>query len=149
MTRGPRLAVRAVIRRKDRVLIVNAYPGQVSNLWCLPGGGVERGASLPDNLIREVFEETGLTISVGAPCLVNEFHDPERGFHQVELFFFAAVTGWPIGGDWSDPEGVVNRHRWVTPDELRAVRFKPDSLPAIAFGDVGGLRYDPLERIVG
>ena len=149
MTRGPRLAVRAVIRRKDRVLIVNAYPGQMSDLWCLPGGGVERGASLPDNLIREVFEETGLAITVGAPCLVNEFNDPERGFHQVELFFFAAVTGWPKGDGWADPEGVVNRYRWITRDELHAVRFKPDCLPTIAFGEAGGLRYDPLERIVG
>jgi len=140
--------VRAIIRRGDKVLIVNAYPGQVSDLWCLPGGGVERGASLPDNLIREVFEETGLAISVGAPCLVNEFHDPDTGFHQVEVFFYATVRGPSEIGTWADVDGVVNRHQWVTGAELSALRVKPDSLRDVVFDGAQGLRYDPLERVV-
>ena len=48
----PRLAVRAAILHSGRLLVVNAYPGQRSDLWCLPGGGVEPGQSLPENLIR-------------------------------------------------------------------------------------------------
>jgi len=142
-----RLAVRAVILRAGRLLVVNAYPGDASDLWCAPGGGVERGASLPDNLKREVQEETGIAIRVGEPCLVNEFHDPGSGFHQVDVYFRAEVLAMPEGPDWVDPEGVVNRRRWVSEAELRALRFKPDSLPAVAFGS-GGLLYDPLEPIV-
>lgn len=145
---SPRLAVRAVIVREGRLLIVNAYPGDTSDLWCAPGGGVERGASLPDNLRREVFEETGLAIRVAAPCLVNEFHDPASGFHQVDIYFHAQVIGRQRVPGWTDPEGVVNRHRWVTEAELHALRFKPDSLPDIAFGVKGGVIYDPLEVIV-
>lgn len=56
--------------------MVNAWGGGKSDLLCAPGGGVEMHSSLPDNLIREFHEETGLTITVGAPCLVNEFHAP-------------------------------------------------------------------------
>lgn len=141
-----RLAVRAVILRAGRMLVVNAWPGQVSDLWCAPGGGVERGASLPDNLVREVHEETGIAIRVGAPCLVNEFHDPDSGFHQVDVYFRASVLAMPKGA-WTDPEGVVNRQLWVTEAELRALRFKPDSLPDVAFGS-GAILYDPLEPIV-
>ena len=144
---GPRVAVRAVIVRGGRLLIVNAYPGDQSDLWCAPGGGVERGRSLPENLMREVHEETGIAIRVGAPCLVNEFHDPESGFHQVDVYFRAQVVAMPKGDDWTDPEGVVTRRRWVTESSLRALRFKPDSLPDVAFG-TGGLLYDPLEEIV-
>ncbi|MCB1394822.1 MAG: NUDIX hydrolase [Rhodobacter sp.] len=147
MTRGPRLAVRAVILREGRLLLVNAWPGAQSDLWCAPGGGVERGASLPENLVREVYEETGLAIAVGAPCLVNEFHDPASGFHQVDIYFRARVTG-RAKVTLEDPEGVVNRHRWVTEAELRALRFKPDSLPDIAWGLEGAVLYDPLEPIV-
>ena len=62
-----RVAVRGVIVEAKRLLLVNAYPGQQSDLWCAPGGGVERHASLPENLKREVYEETGLTIAVGPP----------------------------------------------------------------------------------
>lgn len=148
MNRGPRLAVRAIIRRDDRVLIVNAWPGQQSDLWCAPGGGVERGQSLPDNLARELREETGLEVTVGGPCLVNEFHDPARGFHQVELFFHATITDSDVVDSSRDPEGIVNRHRWVTRDELLRLRFKPDSLPDIAFGPRQAAAYDPLETIV-
>lgn len=143
----PRLAVRAAILHRDRVLLVNAYPGQRSDLWCLPGGGVEPGQSLPDNLMREVAEETGLAIAVGAPFLVNEFHDPARGFHQIEIHFRARLTG-AEDLTLTDPEGVVNRARWVTRRELADLRHKPGSLAA-AIWDGETAFYDPLERIVG
>ena len=32
----PRLAARAVIVEQGRLLLVNAYPGQRSDLWCAP-----------------------------------------------------------------------------------------------------------------
>ncbi|MEO0772139.1 MAG: NUDIX hydrolase [Pseudomonadota bacterium] len=142
-----RLAVRAVILQANRLLLVNAYPGDQSDLWCAPGGGVEPHASLPDNLKREVFEETGLTIEVGAPCLINEFHDPDRGFHQVDLFFRASVVAGKLDDAWQDPEEIVNKRRFFSEDELDGIRLKPDSLAAVAFQH--GFGYDPLERIVG
>ena len=146
MTRPVRLAVRAVILQDDRLLLVNAYPGR-TDLWCAPGGGVEPHSSLPDNLVRELFEETGLAITVGAPCLVNEFHDPDGPFHQVDVYFRCTVASGPIPDDWTDPEGVVIARRWVTREELRGLRVKPDALEAVAFDGVG-IAYDPLEPIL-
>ncbi|WP_095588503.1 NUDIX domain-containing protein [Actibacterium ureilyticum] len=144
---SPRLAARAVILHENRLLLVNAYPGGQSDLWCAPGGGVARGHSLPDTLTREVYEETGLRIDVGTPCLVNEFHNPDDGFHQVEVFFRATIRSGKLDDTWRDPEGIVNRRRLVSRDEMAGLRFKPDSLPAVAWGDAP-LRYDPLERLV-
>ena len=142
----PRLAVRALILLDDRLLMVNAYPAGQSDLWCAPGGGVHAGASLPDNLTREVAEETGLMIAVGAPALVNEFHDPGTGFHQVEVFFSCTITAGLIDPTWKDPEGVVTSRRFFSRKELTGVRFKPDFLPAAAWG--AQMLYDPLEVIV-
>ncbi|WP_317055805.1 NUDIX domain-containing protein [Roseovarius rhodophyticola] len=142
-----RLATRAVIVHEDRLLLVNAYPGGQSDLWCAPGGGAEPGASLPDNLTREVHEETGLRIKVGPPCLINEFHDPERGFHQVDLFFRGKIIEGTLTEGWADPENVVTQRRFFTRRELADIRLKPDSLPDVAFNR--GFGYDPLEEIVG
>jgi 8-oxo-dGTP diphosphatase len=144
--RSPRLAARALILHQDRLLLVNAYPSGRSDLWCAPGGGVEVGTSLHDNLIREVHEETGLTITVGDPALVNEFHDPASGFHQVDLFFRCTITGGMIDDTWRDPARVVTERRFFARADLAAIRFKPDSLPRAAWD--GGMIYDPLERLI-
>lgn len=144
--RIPRLSVRALILQEDRLLLVNAWPTAVSDLWCAPGGGVHAGQSLPDNLVREVHEETGLTIVVGDPALVNEFHDPANGFHQVDVYFHARVVAGDLATPWTDPEGVVTERRWFSRAEMAYLRFKPDSLPDAAWG--GGILYDPLELIL-
>lgn len=142
----PRLAVRAVLLHEDRLLLVNAWKGR-DHLWCAPGGGVEAHSSLPDNLIREVYEECGLTIAVGAPCLVNEFHDPDRAFHQVDVYFRTTLIAGDPSGAWTDPEGIVSHRRWVTRGEMAALTVKPDSLAAVAWDNIGP-HYDPLEPIL-
>ncbi len=144
--RAPRLAVRALILTRNRLLLVNAYPGGTSDLWCAPGGGVQPGTSLPDNLIREVYEETGLTVSVGAPALINEFHDPGTGFHQVDIYFHCQITAGTLDPTWRDPEGVVSKCQLFTRESLTHIRYKPDSLPEAAWGTT--VLYDPLEVIV-
>ncbi len=145
-----RLAVRGIVMRDDRLLLVNAWPEGKSDLWCAPGGGAEPHSSLPDNLVREIREETGLDVAVGAPVLVNEFHDPERGFHQVDVYFRCTLTGGDLAEDWRDPEGIVTHRRFVTREELAGLRVKPDSLAEVAWGtrNGGGISYDPLEPIV-
>ena len=146
--KSPRIAVRAIIIEDGRILMVNAWPDGKSPLMCAPGGGVEPGSSLPDNLAREVLEETGLHIAVGSPCLVNEFHDPESGYHQVELFFRGTVLPQsPRPAAWTDTENIVTQRQWLTPDELAQTPHKPDSLNAIAFADAP-FSYDPLEVLV-
>ena len=144
-----RLSARALILdAEDRLLLVNAYPGGTSDLWCAPGGGCEAGQSLPANLAREVHEETGLMVIVGPPAMINEFHDPATGFHQVDLFFRCTVTAGSLDDHWQDPEGVVTERRFFSRVELASgkLRFKPDSLPEAAWGT--GCHYDPLEVIV-
>lgn len=144
---SPRLAVRGIILVENRLLLVNAWPGNQSDLLCAPGGGVISGTSLPDNLIREVYEETGLTVSVGRQVLVNEFHDPRGTFHQVDIYFRCEVTEGAVADDWVDPEGVVHTRRFVTRDEMAGLKVKPDSLADVVWGP-GDITYDPLEPLL-
>ena len=142
-----RLAARAIILHDDKLLLVNAFKGRY-DLWCAPGGGAEPHKSLPENLSREVFEETGLTVDVGAPCLVNEFHDPHGTFHQVEMFFRCTLMSGTLDPTWQDPEKIVTQRRWVTRDELAALTVRPKSLAGVAWGETGALVYDLLEPIL-
>lgn len=145
MSRKIRIAVRGLLLHENRLLIVNAWPGGQSDLVCAPGGGAEPHSSLHDNLIREMKEETGIDVAVGPQVLVNEFHDPVRDFHQVDVYFRISAINPVIDPTWRDPEGVVTLRRFVTRDELMQLRFKPDSLPAVAWGDVAAPSYDRLE----
>ncbi len=145
-SKSPRLAVRALILHRNRLLLVNAWGNGVSDLWTAPGGGVERGSSLPENLAREVHEETGLEIAVGAPCLVNEFHDPTGSFHQVDIYFRASILRGSLNDNWRDPEGVVTERRFFARGELGTIRLKPDSLMTVAWDE--SVIYDPLEPII-
>ncbi len=145
----PRLAVRAIVLHRNCLLLVNAWPDGKSDLMCAPGGGVERASALPDNLKREVYEETGLEINVGAPCLVNEFHDPEGSFHQVDIYFRCTLIGpAEMDADWRDVENIVTDRRWVSRAEMATLRVKPDSLAAVAWQDADAPMYDPLEPLV-
>jgi 8-oxo-dGTP diphosphatase len=143
----PRLAVRALILHQDRLLLVNAYPGAHLGLWCAPGGGCKAGQSLPENLAREVHEETGLTVTVGPPALVNEFHDPVTGFHQVELFFRCTLADARLDPGWTDPEGIVTDRRFFSRQDLKSILLKPSSLAEVAWGTESAY-YDPLEVIL-
>ena len=145
-SRSPRLAARALILIEDKLLLVNAYPGGTSDLWCAPGGGVHAGTSLPGNLIREVHEETGLTVAVGLPALINEFHDPGTGFHQVDIYFHCQITRGTLDPTWRDPEGVVTTRRLFARQDLASIRYKPDTLPKATWGKT--VLYDALEVIV-
>ena len=145
---GPRLSVRGIVLRDNRLLMVNAWPDGRSDLICAPGGGVDRGQSLPDNLVREIHEETGLIVQVGPVVLVNEFHDPEGTFHQVDVYFRCQLVSGDPDGEWTDVGGVVTQTLWLTRDELAHRRYKPDSLPDVAWGNGGEAVYDALEPIV-
>ena len=141
-----RLATRAIILQEGKLLMVNAFPEGVSDLWCAPGGGADPHQSLPENLAREVYEETGLRIAVGAPCLVNEFHNPEDRFHQVDLYFRCTVVSGRLTDSWQDPENIVTKRQFFSRDALASIRYKPDSLPEIAWGE--GIGYDALEPLL-
>lgn len=147
MSKSPRLAVRAVLVHDDRLLLVNAWRGR-TDLWCSPGGGVEPHASLPDNLRREIMEETGLSVTIGDVCLVNEFNDETRDYHQVDIYFRCTIAAGQLQDNWQDPEGIVTHRRWVTRAEMAQLSVKPDSLAAVAWRDADAPDYDPLEPIV-
>lgn len=68
--------VSALIFSKDRKLLMGMKDpkkgGVYSDCWHIPGGGVDRGESKIDALIRETFEETGIDISPYKITLIDD-----------------------------------------------------------------------------
>lgn len=72
---------------KKKILMVNNRGGG----WSLPGGTVEQGETLEQAVIREVKEETNLTIEAGEIIAVNEAIFEEKGHHALIITFKAKV----------------------------------------------------------
>ena len=58
----PYLAVSAAIVRDGKILVVRRARAPAHGLYSLPGGVVELGETLKEAVIREVREETAMTI---------------------------------------------------------------------------------------
>ena len=86
---------------------------------CLPGGHVEPGESFVESVIREVREETGLTVQDPILCGVKQF--PLRGGGRYVLLLFRASRF--TGTLTSSAEGEVF---WLPREELENCRLAPD-----------------------
>lgn len=109
------------------------WPGIV-----FPGGHVEPGESFTASVIREVFEETGLTIEKPELCGVKQF-PLEDGTRYVVLFY---KTNRFSGELRSSEEGAVF---WIPRCELmncRLVDSFPEILKVYESDDLGEMFWD-------
>ena len=104
-----------VMDQDGRVLVQNRKKNDWDGLT-FPGGKVEPGEALTRAVIREVWEETGLTISHPKICGVKEWHS-ENGDRNIVLFYRATE----FSGQLRDSE--EGHMAWMTLDELRTGAF--------------------------
>jgi ADP-ribose pyrophosphatase YjhB (NUDIX family) len=97
-----------------RVLLVERGRPPGAGLWSIPGGRLEPRETLAQAVAREVREETGLIVEVGAlACVVERMGDD---YHFVLLDYFARVTGGTLAAA-SDARAA----RFVAIDEVAAL----------------------------
>ena len=115
--RGTRIpCVGAVIRDgAGRLLLIKRGHDPGAGLWSLPGGRIEPGETDAQALVREMREETGLTIAPGR--LLGTVERPGPGGSVIDIRDYAAtVTGGTLtpGDDAADA-------RWAGPADLAAL----------------------------
>jgi 8-oxo-dGTP diphosphatase len=111
-------AVGAVITRSDgRLLLIKRGNEPGRGLWSLPGGRIEPGESDVAAVAREVLEETGLVVTVGA--LAGRV---QRGRYDISDYFATVVSGElaaatdALDAVWDNP-----RSRVTTPGLVEAL----------------------------
>jgi len=66
-----------------------------AGFWTLPGGGIDFGEDPVSGMIREVYEETGLSVRpleiAGIDSLYLE--DADRSFHGIRILYRTEVVG--------------------------------------------------------
>jgi 8-oxo-dGTP diphosphatase len=108
------VGVTGVVRAPDgRVLLLRHRLWAPEGQWGFPSGFARRGETFQETIVREVREETGLTVRVGR---LLELRSGYR--YRAEVYYEAALVG--------GVEGLVLDGREV----LEAQLFTVDALPA-------------------
>ena len=92
--------------------------------YAFPGGHIEEGESLVESVIREVYEETGLTIADPKLVAVKDWEPDEGGRYIVFCYKATEFTGQLRSSD----EGEVS---WVEKDQLEKLDLSYDMLPLL------------------
>ncbi|MBS7077722.1 MULTISPECIES: 8-oxo-dGTP diphosphatase [Streptococcus] len=92
--------------------------------YAFPGGHIEEGESLAESVIREVYEETGLTIADPKLVAVKDWEPEEGGRYIVFCYKATEFTGQLR----SSEEGEVS---WVKKDQLEKLDLSYDMLPLL------------------
>ena len=103
------LTILCLIRRGPEILLQNRLKPDWKG-YTLPGGHVEPGESFVDACVREMQEETGLTVLHPQLCGVKQF--PSNGHRYVVMLF---RTSEFTGTLRSSEEGEMH---WVRRDEI-------------------------------
>jgi 8-oxo-dGTP diphosphatase len=105
----------AILRYSDELLMVRqAGPGE-EPFWSVPAGRIEPGEFALEALVREVKEETGITVlDPGLVAFAAQVDDRRDGWFATVWTFDVA---WEGVIEVADPDGLVLEVAWVPLDE--------------------------------
>lgn len=113
----PLVAVAAVVRKNDSVLLIKRNNEPNKGKWTVPGGLVHLGERMEDAAIREVEEEVSLKVQLDGVLEVAE--NISRDENQRVLFHYVIIDylAHPVSGEEKKNEEVADL-RWVKKNEF-------------------------------
>lgn len=110
------VGVKVLLRNESEKILVLRRSGKYAELegvWDIPGGRIEPGTPLNENLMREIQEETGLELTTQPRLVGVQDIFPSKDQHVVRVTYVARTHGDPV----LDEEHT--EFRWVEFKELR------------------------------
>jgi ADP-ribose pyrophosphatase YjhB (NUDIX family) len=106
-----------------------------NDLYSIPGGGQEIGETLAQTVVREVEEETGITVRVIE--LVGVYSDPKHVIAytdgEVKQEFSICFRAVPVSGTLHTSSESSEVH-WVDPSDLDGLKIHPSIRLRISHG---------------
>ena len=107
------VGVVGVLERGNTLLMVQRSEAvRAAGMWCFPGGTIEPGESPADAIVREFYEEVGLTVQ--AVAKLWEWDRPDGGLH---LFWWQVRL---ITGEIRLAPAEVQAYAWMTDAQIRS-----------------------------
>ncbi|MBQ4837311.1 nucleotide triphosphate diphosphatase NUDT15 [Pseudoalteromonas luteoviolacea] len=122
MSKAVRVGVGVIIKRGDKILLGERIGAHGANTWATPGGHLEFGERIECCAKREVFEETGLSVTeIKEVGFTNDIFISENK-HYITIFVIAQCRD----GDAKVLEpNKCKQWRWFSLDELPKPLFIP------------------------
>jgi 8-oxo-dGTP diphosphatase len=130
---SPLVGVGGIIIADGRVLLVKRGHPPLAGEWSIPGGMLEVGERVREAAVREVLEETGLTVEtadlLGVYDRILRDSSGKTRYHYVLIDFLCRrVSGEPqAAGDADDV-------RWFTREEAEKLPLPQDTAEVIRLG---------------
>lgn len=124
------IAAKALIFSRGKYLLMQRSGKEkiMPYLWDIPGGGVKKGETVPEALIREVREETGINISLAKIISIKKW-SLKRGKNKFGGIDFLCIIKKPREIKLSR-EHI--RAKWFTRKEIIENKEIPDWLKETA-----------------
>jgi len=131
--------VAALIRKDDKVLLTQRWPGRHLGLtWEFPGGKVEEGEEDQEALERELREELGVSAKIGRCCFETRHGYGSREVHLL-IFRCKLLQGTPRAID-------VKAMEWADLATLAERKFPPADLLFVQELVAGRISADELDE---
>ncbi len=110
---------------EGRLLLIKRGHEPGAGLWSLPGGRIEPGETDTEALVREMREETGLTVKVGRR--LGSVRRPGLGGDVIDISDYAATI---IAGRLTPGDDAADA-RWVDTAELESMAITDGLVEAL------------------
>lgn len=124
---------------KGNVLVQNKKGDRTWHGWNFSGGHVEQGEFVTPSVVREIREETGLTIENPKLCGIKEFHKEQDGKRFIVFLYVASRFSGELR---SSDEGDVF---WYPLSELKRSKKLADGfsemLPVFTSDEISEVFY--------
>jgi 8-oxo-dGTP diphosphatase len=126
------------VTRKGKLRILVVHRTQHKDV-SLPKGKLDPGETLPETAVREIAEETGLIVALGAPLGVVEYDLP-GGKPKVVYYWAAETDALAIANSTFVSNDEIEQLTWLSLKKARALLSYPHDIDIVQrFADLAAL----------